>query len=112
MKNSMLLKKRLSLIYVICLVVIVFVSAIANSRAYEARLGSEVLTLIVNGLSIVFWIWMLIDLMIKITRGDQIQKPWLWIVFVVMTYIIGAFVYYIVIYYPTLSLQKDESKPA
>ena len=101
------MKKTLSLLYVSALIFFLLIEAVVNSEPYRDRFGSESLTLIAIGLGIVFWIWMLIDLMTTITRGDEIHRPWLWSVFVVLTYVVGAFVYYVVIYYPKHSRRLD-----
>ena len=70
------------------------------------EIESEFLHALTVGLGFGFWIWMLVDLMSKISHSDQIKKPWLWGIFVVMTYVVGAFVYFIVVYYRSLSKKE------
>ena len=106
MNNSAQWKRIGSLLYVTIFVVILLVDAVVNSESYRSRLGSELLKIAAVGFGIVFWIWMLSDLMMRITRSEEIKRPWLWGVLVVLTYVVGAFVYYVVIFYPSFSSSK------
>lgn len=108
------MRKTLGTIFIVIFASIIVVDGILNADAYRADYGSEILKNLAVYLGFLLWIWMLIDLFAKITYTNHIQRPWLWVAIVVMTYVVGAFVYYLVIYLPKLgvSSQKQASDTA
>lgn len=110
MKIGILWKRRLALLYVSIFVGMLLVDTVVNSTAYRSQIGSDSLKLLTVGFGLIFWVWMLVDLMTRIAGTEHIKRPWLWSIFVVLTYVVGAFVYFIVIYqYANQTDQARES---
>lgn len=103
------MRKQLTLIFVIIYIVIfiadVFLSVKGQSDSVQIFLEKSSIFM-----GFVFWVAMLVDYMKRMGVEREFENKLVWGLVVFFGYVLGAFIYFVVIYYPSdKSKDRNES---
>ena len=98
MTRSSAVIKKFHIIFVALFLIVFLYDAIINVDGYKPSVIEQYISKANLAMGFILWVSMLVDYMMKVNSSNAFPNKVLWGIIVFFGYVLGAFIYFIVIY--------------